>query len=265
MRPAVFPCLAVVAAILLVLGLAPSLVLSQEPTELLISAGASLKDALSDIQTLYQQEQPQVKLTYNFGASGSLKQQIEQGAPVDVFISAAPQPLADLEAKGLILENTRHNLLSNRLVVVVPTQATGGRDPITTLADLQRPDIERIAMGEPNSVPAGQYAEQAIASYQLTEALKPKLIYAKDVRQVLSYVETGNVDVGFVYITDAKVSPQVRVAFELPPESHSAIVYPMAVIKTSEHPTLAQAFVEFLLEDAEVQAIFQKYGFRAPD
>jgi molybdate transport system substrate-binding protein len=223
---------------------------------LTVSAAASLQDALKEIQPLYQQEQPTVEITFNFGSSGSLQQQIEQGALVDLFISAAAGQMNALQEKGLILTETRTDLVSNQLVLITPV--TGPQ--IDAVEDLLQPVIERIALGEPSSVPAGTYAQQALESLGLFNDLKAKFVYGKDVRQVLSYVEAAEVQVGLVYQTDVNRSHRVKVAMGMDPATHAPIVYLMAVMGDSQNPEAAKAFAQFLQADA-AQAVFKNFGF----
>lgn len=227
-----------------------------QPLVLTLSAAASLQDALTDIQSLYAQQQPNVSLTYNFGSSGSLQQQIEQGAPVDVFISAASKQMDALQDKGLLLNETRKNLLTNQIALVTPKAEAAPKDFQALTAET----VNTIAIGDPESVPAGKYAEEVLTSLGILQQVKPKLILAKDVRQVLSYVETGNADAGLVYITDAKVSDAVNVAALASKESHAPIVYPVAVLKNSKNLEAAQAFVQFLSQ-AKAKTVFEQYGF----
>jgi molybdate transport system substrate-binding protein len=235
-----------------------SLSVSQaDPPQLLVSAAASLSDAMAALQPLYTQQNPETQLVYNFGSSGSLQQQIEQGAPVDVFISAAPKQMDALEQKGLLFPGSRKNLLTNSMVLIVPK----GQKTITRFQDLTNSAVRRIAIGEPESVPAGKYAKEVLTSLNLFDALQSKLIYAKDVRQVLNYVETGNVDAGIVYQTDAKISTKVDILATAPTASHSPIVYPIAVIKESKNPEIAKAFITFI-SDNTAKTAFEQFGFR---
>ncbi|MBR8830814.1 MAG: Molybdate-binding protein ModA [Chroococcopsis gigantea SAG 12.99] len=229
---------------------------SSAPKDLLVSAAASLRDALEEIKPVYQKENTAIALTYNFGSSGSLQQQIEQGAPVDVFISAAKKQMDALQTKNLLVDNTRKNLLKNRMVLVVPKNNT----TIRSFQDLGGGEVKKIAIGEPGSVPAGQYAGEILKAIGLTDKVKDKLVYAKDVRQVLSYVATGNVDAGFVYITDAKTSNNVRVVATAPENTHSPIIYPIAVIKNSKSADSGKKFLQFLSR-GKAKAVFEKYGF----
>lgn len=226
-------------------------------SQLLVSAAASLSDVLAEIQLLYTQQNPEIQLVYNFGSSGSLQQQIEQGAPVDVFISAAPKQMDSLEKKGLLLPETRKNLLTNSIVLVVPKT----QESMTRFEDLTKDNIQRIAIGEPESVPAGRYAKEVLTSLNLFEILQSKIIYAKDVRQVLNYVETGNVDAGIVYQTDANLSEKVNIAATAPTSSHSPIIYPIAVIKDSQEFETAQEFITFISGET-AKTVFEQNGFK---
>lgn len=226
------------------------------PDELIVSAAVSLKDALEEIKPIYNKEKSNIKITYNFGASGSLQQQIEQGAPVDIFISAAKKQMDTLQNKNLLLNETRKNLLKNQIVLIVPKNNT----TIKIFQDLVTNKSKRIAIGEPKSVPAGQYAQEILTSLRLLNKVKDKIIYAKDVRQVLSYVATENVDAGFIYLTDAKTSDDVKIIATASEKSHSPIIYPVAVLKNIKSANQAKAFVQFLLGN-KAKIIFQKYGF----
>ena len=223
---------------------------------LTVSAAASLQDAMQEIERLYEQQLPDINIVYNFGSSGSLQYQIEQGAPVDIFISAAPKQMNILEKKGLLLENTRKNWLKNQIVLITPKADNN----IASFQDLTKNNVQKIAIGNPESVPAGQYAKEALESFNLSDKLTSKFVFAKDVRQVLFYVETGNVDGGLVYATDAKISERVKVVATAPENSHSPIIYPVAVIRNSQHPEEAKAFIQFLFGKS-AQEVFEKYGF----
>jgi len=228
-----------------------------QQTSLTVSAAISLSNALQEIKPLYQQSKAQFGVNYNFGASGALQQQIEQGAPVDVFISAAKKPMDALQQKGLLLPDTRINLLTNRLVLITPKNGV----EIRNFEELKKSDIKRIAIGEPKSVPAGQYAQEVLTNLGLFNDIKSKLVFANNVRQVLTFVETGNIDAGIVYLTDAKESNKVQIRATAPENLHSPIVYPVAVLKNSKNLQASRDFVNFLKGNT-AKAIFQKYGFR---
>lgn len=225
--------------------------------DLTISAAASLKDALNEVQTLYKAEKPKATLAINYAASGTLQQQIEQGAPVDVFFSAAKSNVTALKDKGLLDNDTIKNLLQNKLVLVVPKDSTA---KINDFKDVTSSTIKKIALGEPTTVPAGKYATQVFTYYNILDAVKAKTVNAKDVREVLTWVESGNVDAGVVYSTDAKTSTKVTVVATATEGSHDQILYPAAVIKSTKHAAAAKDFLNFLTTD-EAKAVFVKYGF----
>lgn len=231
-------------------------VLAAPTSEITVSAAISLKDVLEEIAELYRAERPGTVIHFNLGASGSLQLQIEQGAPVDIFISAAPKQMDALESEGLLLAGTRKNLVENEVVLIVPKGRTG----IISFQDLTRPEVKLIAIGEPNAVPAGKYAQEILTHFGIYDQLKPKFVEAQDVRQALTFVETGNADAGIVYRTDAMTSNSVAIVATAPEDSHSPVIYPVAVTRSSKNPSAAEDFVKFLL-DAKASAVFRKYGF----
>jgi molybdate transport system substrate-binding protein len=232
----------------------PSVV--QANANLLVSAAASLKDALEEVKPLYRQTKSNVNVAYNFGASGPLQQQIENGAPADIFVSAAQKQMDALESKNLILKDTRRNLLTNRLVLIVPKTSSS----ITDFTQLTGSNIKKIVIGEPKSVPVGQYAEEVFTNLGILEQIRPKLVLGNNVRQVLAAVESGNADAGVVYTTDAKTSNQVKVVATVAENLHSKIVYPVAVLKTSKNASAAREYVDFLSNN-QAKTVFEKYGF----
>lgn len=228
----------------------------QENVQLTISAAASLKDALSEIVTIYSQAKSNVAIRNNFGSSGNLQQQIINGAPVDVFISAAAKQMDELQKKGLIIPDTRRDLLSNRLVLIVPAD----KNDISDLKDLTTANIKRIAIGDPRSVPVGQYAEQALTKLELFQDVQSKFVLGNNVRQVLQFVESGNAQAGIVYATDVKTSTKVKVVQVLDARLHKPIVYPIAVLQKSTNQPSAKSYLEFLSSEP-AKTIFEKYGF----
>jgi molybdate transport system substrate-binding protein len=225
--------------------------------KLTISAAASLKDVMNEINTTYAKVKPNTTLTFNFAASGTLQQQIEQGADADVFLSAATKNMDTLKNAGLLVDSTVKSLLGNEVVLVVPNDS---KVAINSFDDVTSSKIDTVALGEPKTVPAGQYAEDVFTYMKVLDKVKAKAVYAKDVREVLTWVETGNADAGVVYSTDAKTSTKVKVVATAPSGSHKAIVYPAAVIKSSSNINAASDFVNFLSSDA-AKAVFTKYGF----
>ncbi|MBN1368381.1 MAG: molybdate ABC transporter substrate-binding protein [Dehalococcoidales bacterium] len=230
---------------------------SDEPVELNVSAAASLTDALQAVNNGYMEANKNVTILINFASSGTLQQQIEQGAPADVFISAAAKQMNALQDSGLIIDDTRQNLLNNKVVMVVPSDSSLN---ITSFMDLLRDEVKQVAIGDPEFVPAGTYGKQALELLGIYEQLQPKLIFGSDVRQVLAYVEGGNVDAGIVYSTDAAITDGVKIVADAPYEINSKIVYPVAIIKDSTKVAAGQAYIDFLFSD-EAKGIFEEYGF----
>ena len=224
--------------------------------QLTVSAAISLKDALDKVAQLYRAERPDTAIHFNLGASGTLQRQIEQGAPVDIFFSASEDQMDSLESKGLLLACTRRNLLRNAIVLIVPKDKTG----IARFQDLARPEVKVIAVGEPQTVPAGKYAQEVLTHFHLYEQLKPKFVLGNDVRQVLTYVSTDNADAGIVYATDARTTDEVTVVATAPEDSHLPVIYPVAILKSSKEADEAKRFLDFLA-GTKVQEVFGKYGF----
>ena len=227
-----------------------------ESVKLTISAAASLKDAAEELKTIYAKQNKDVNITYTYGASGTLQKQIEEGAPVDMFISAGKKQMDNLDAKGLIVKESRQDLLGNDLVLVAKKDSK-----ITDFEDLSKPEIKQIGIGTPGSVPAGDYAQEALTTMQLWDKLQPKRVLTQDVRQVLTYVETGNVDAGLVYRSDALMGKDVKIIATAPSDSHKPIVYPMAVIKSTKQQKEVEKFAAFLSGE-EAAKVFEKYGFK---
>ncbi len=225
-----------------------------------VSAAISLKNALDQLGREYERDHPGTKITFNYAGSGTLQHQIEQGAPVDIFFSAAQKQMDALQSAGLIVPETRHDIVANDLVLIAPSST----DEIHTFQDLAKATVKTVAIGEPATVPAGMYAQQTLEQLNLWAAVQKKAVYAKDVRQIVTFVATGNADAGLVYRTDAQTSPTIRTIFTAPPSSHDPIVYPAAVLKNSKDPGAARAFLEFL-ETSHALEIFKTYGFNDPN
>ncbi|MBO7743083.1 molybdate ABC transporter substrate-binding protein [Paenibacillus sp. MWE-103] len=246
---------ATLLAAALTLPVQPSIAASKK-TELLVSAAASLKDSLDVIEKSYEKKHPDIDLVFNYGSSGTLQKQIEQGAPADLFFSAGQKQMDALVKANLISDHA--TLLNNDLVMVVPSDV---KTTYTTVKELTAKSVKKIAVGQPESVPAGQYAQETLNARGVWNSLQSKLVYAKDVRQVLTYVETGNVDAGFVYKTDALTSSKVRIALNILPSVHSPILYPAGIVKETKHAAEAKAFYAYL-QSSEADAVFAKYGFK---
>lgn len=230
---------------------------TEAPVELTIAAAASLTDVTAEISQIYKIAAPNVTLTFTYGASGALQTQIEDGAPVDIFMSAAQKQMDALEEKTLLLDSSRANLLENKVVLIVPKDSALG---LTSFDDLAKKDVKLVAMGDPASVPAGQYGEELLTNLGIKDAVEAKANFGTDVRQVLTWVESGEVDAGIVYATDAATSDKVTVVCESPADSVKKIIYPVAILKASQYAQQAQSFIDFLKTD-ECVALFEKYGF----
>ncbi len=226
------------------------------PINLTISAAASLKDVAEEIKDSYTRLHPEITITYNFAASGTLQRQIEEGAPVDIFISAGQSQMDALSEKDLMIESTRRDLLGNDLVLIA-----GSHSKISGFGDLIDHRVTKISIGTPESVPAGKYAKEVLTTLNIYNRIQPKLVLAKDVRQVLTYVETGNVDAGLVYRSDATISDDVKIVAVAPPNSHKSIVYPMAIVKSTKHFKQAEKFAAYLA-GKEAAGIFIEKGFQ---
>ncbi len=223
--------------------------------EITVSVAASLTGTIEQVESSYTKIHPEITFRNNFGSSGALARQIEQGAPVDVLLAAGAKPVDQLVAKGLIAAGQNRILLHNQLVLIVPEGTT-----ITSLNHLSQKQVKKIALGDPRSVPAGLYALQTLKGAKLDAALKEKFVFAKDVRQVLAYVESGNAEAGFVYATDARLSSKAHVAQTIDDAAHDPIVYPVAVVAQSAHATEARAFSDFLFSSSAAQ-VFAGKGF----
>lgn len=228
-----------------------------QTTTLTVSAAASLQEVLEAIAPQFQAAHPEMAIVYNFGASGALQQQIERGAPADIFFPAAPGPMDALAAEGAIFSDTRQDLVANALVLIAPADSAL---EITALNQLKTAPIDRFAVGAFGHVPAGQYAKQALDRSGATVPLRGKFVFGNTVRGVLTAVESGGADVGIVYATDAALSRRVKTLATLPDTAHAPIRYPIAVVADSSHPVAARQFVRFLQEDV-AQQTFANFGF----
>jgi molybdate transport system substrate-binding protein len=229
---------------------------TDEAVEINISAAASLTDALTEIQTEYAKESNAV-IQFNFASSGALQKQIQEGAPCDLFISASKAHMDTLEQAGLVVEDSRKDLLGNTLTLIASKEKA---DKITGTDSFTSEDVESISIGTPESVPAGAYAQQTFESLAIWDQVQDKLVFAKDVKQVLEYVDTGNVDCGLVYKSDALLLETGVVIGDMPEDSHDPIVYPAALMTNAVESDAASAFYDFLQTDY-AKGIFEEYGF----
>jgi molybdate transport system substrate-binding protein len=225
--------------------------------ELTVSAAVSLRDAFREISKQFE-DRTGTRINYNFGASGALQKQIESGAPVDIFASAGILQMDALAKQRLIAPETRKDFARNNLVLVVPSSSTSG---INSFDDLGGAKITRLAVGNPKTVPVGQYAEQTLTRLGLWQGLGSRLILAEDVRQTLDYVARGEVDAGIVYSSDVRAAGErVRTVATAPADSHEPILYPIAVVRASSQQDAGRDFIDAVVSD-EGQRILEKYGF----
>jgi len=224
--------------------------------EINVFAAASLTDALKEIGAAYEKQSGE-KVSYNFGASSMLERQIEEGAPADVFFSADEAKMDALAAKDLIVKETRKSRLSNSLVIVTSSDSNL---KITSPADLASPKVRRIALADPRAVPAGVYSKAFLEKQKLWPNIEPKVVPVDNVRAALAAVESGNIEVGMVFKTDAAISKKVKVAYEVPADIGPKISYPMAVTKNAKQVESAKEFLKYLGSN-DAAKIFTKYGF----
>lgn len=260
-RPAVTARPATAVLLAVVLLALPAAVPRAGAAELVVSAAVSLKEALEPIGRAFTQARPGVSLRYNFGASGELQKQVQAGAPVDVFLAAGRQPVDELERAGLLAPGTRRVFAGNVLVALKPADSVLDLPGPSDLLDRR---VQKIAIGNPKTVPAGQYAEESLRTLSLWERVRSKLVFGENVRQVLDWVVRGEADVGVVYATDGAARlGRVRLAFAFPADTHRPIVYVAAVVAASRHRDLAREFVESLTS-REAQAALGRAGFEPP-
>jgi molybdate transport system substrate-binding protein len=238
------------------LALCIAVPLAAHAATLHVSAAASLTDVLQEMAPIYEKQTGDT-LLFNLGASSMLARQIEEGAPADVFISADEAKMDQLQRQHLIVNASRRSILSNTLVIVVPTDS---RLKITSAADLAGRTIRSLALAEPSSVPAGIYAKQYLRKIGVWPKVVGKVIPTENVRSALAAVESGNADAGIVYATDALISKGVRVAYEVPKAEGPDISYPAAIVSDSKEKAAAQRFLDFLQSRAAAE-LFRKYRF----
>jgi len=228
---------------------------SSKPRNITVSAASSLKDALIEIQPKFEKEN-NIKLTFNLEASGILQKQIEEGAPVDLFISAGNKQIDELEKKNLIDRSSKINLLKNKLVLIVGNDYKDKIKSVTDLVTIK----DKISMGNPLTVPAGQYAKESLQYLKLMDKLSDKIVPAKDVKQVVTYVENNEVAAGIVFKSDATTIKHSFILLTFAENSHNPIVYPAALINNSKEKEAGNKFLQYL-SSSDAQKIFKKYGF----
>ena len=224
--------------------------------EILVSAAASLTDVLQEIASAYQAKSKHT-VKFNFGPSSGLVRQIEAGAPADIFFSADLPQMDSLDKNGRLESGTRKNLLSNQLVIIVPADS---KVSLSSPKDLLKPEVKRIALAERSSVPEGVYSSKNLADEGLWDKVKPKIVPVQDVRATLAAVESGNVEAGFVYKTDAAISKKVKIVYEVPIDKGPKITYPVAIVKESKRKDAARDFMNYF-QGTSAKDAFKKYGF----
>ncbi|MCH4825316.1 MAG: molybdate ABC transporter substrate-binding protein [Planococcus sp. (in: firmicutes)] len=228
---------------------------SANDEKLLVSAASSLTDVMKEMELQFHEIEPNIELTFNYGSSSKLRSQIEQGAPADLFLSASEIDMELLESQQLIDVDSIKPFAENQLVL-----ASLEEFPETTdFQELVLNTDEKIAIGEPDSVPLGAYSKKALENENLWDSLSNRLIYAKDARQVVTYVESGNAELGIIYSSDAVISREISGTLEVPGQT-DPIIYPGAVVTDSENQSAATAFLEFVTS-SKGQAILKEYGF----
>lgn len=259
--PSISFMLLILALSLVLSGCTPAKPTPAQPASarITVAAAISLSDALAELKQVFVKSYPHIEIQFSYGASGVLMQQIEHGSPIDVFISAGEKQMKELSQEGLVVNETVKSLAGNQMVLIAPVNTSSN---IQGFEDLV-PKAKKIALGNPRTVPAGYYGKQVLEHYQIYSALQEKLVLAEDVRQALTMVATGNAEAGLVYRTDALSSSGVKIIANVPPESHSPIVYPIAVVQRSTLADAARKFEEFALS-AQGQQILSKYGFSEP-
>lgn len=232
----------------------------EKPATITVSAAASLTEAFTDIAEEFEAANPGTKIELNLAGSGTLRTQIESGAPVDVFASASESDMDLLSEKSLIEEGSRKDFAANTVVMVVPEK--NGSESTKTLEDLTANSIEKIAIGNPETTPIGKYAKHALEDAEIWDEIESKVILGETVKQVLTYVETGEADAGFVFITDAESGQKDLYEIALTAPVNESITYPIAVVSGSANKEEAQEFVYFVT-GTRGQEILAEYGFRA--
>lgn len=254
-KPGITLCLLAMAIALL--AVAP-LTAAAASRNIVISAAASMTDVMQALGADFSTAHPGITTTFNLGGSGDLLAQISQGAPVDIFVSANLRHMDQAQEKGLVEPASRGIFAGNTLVLAQPA---GSRLTLTGLADLTKVQVERIGIGKPESVPAGQYAREALVAAGIWAAVEEKLIFGSSVRQVLDYLRRGEVDCGLVYATDViKAKDRVRIVAEL---QGSRVLYPAGLVRAGHDREAAQMFLDYLATGA-ARAIIQEHGFSLP-
>ncbi|MDX1978073.1 MAG: molybdate ABC transporter substrate-binding protein [Pseudanabaenaceae cyanobacterium bins.68] len=225
---------------------------NSQPAKILVGAAASLQPVLQELM-------PPQQVTYTFAASGVLQRQIEQGAPIDLFISASITQMNELERQQLLVPGSKSVLVTNRMVLISPRKSP---KPLTDFRQLVRPEIKLIAIAEPRTAPAGQYATEVLQNLDILAQVKSKLVLGNNARATLTAVETGNADAGIVYLTDARRSDQVMIGAIADQKLHAPIIYAIAIVRSTKSLAAAHKYLQFLRSDSAIK-VFEQYGFKA--
>ena len=255
----VFGAVALIFIPVLLILTAPPTITSTEPVTITISAAASLTDAFKDIAADFEKSNPGVNVELNLASSGSLRLQIEAGAPIDVFASASQKHMDILAGNGLIINKSRQDFAGNSLVLVTQKNRN-----INTIDELPDENVERIAIGNPETSPVGRYARQSLIEAGLWDSLKDKVIFAENVKQVLTYVERGEVDAGFVYMTDVDGAQPDSIDVVCTVPVSILIQYPVAVVSSASNKAVAEEFNNFVTGE-NGRKILKNNGFWLPD
>lgn len=229
---------------------------NSENKEIYVLAAASLTDVLTELANNYKQK-TSTEIIFSFASSGALQAQIEASAPADIFFSAAQKQMNALEEKGLIDSETRKDLLENKVVLISPKNSNLN---IKSFTDITNSNVKKLGLGEPKSVPVGQYSEEILSNLSILDIAKEKAVYGSDVRNVLDWVETAEVDCGIVYATDAKIAKNINIIAEAPEGTNKKVIYPISIIKSSQNKEEAKKFIEYISTEKSKE-IFQNYGF----
>ena len=230
---------------------------SNHRSNLTVFAAASLADVLQPLGERFELEKG-INVNYSFGGSWTLAQQVSLGAPADVFVAGGPGPMDTLDGKNILVNGSRIDLLGNLLVIAAKEQHN---PDMFSPTDLLQGKVARIAIGDPSLAPAGTYAREALQTIGLWNDLQDKLVYGLNVRTALQYVKSGNTDVAVVYASDVAADEQLRLLWTFPPETHSPIRYPIAVIGGSDNLSKATEFLAFLQSEGASE-IFNEHGFK---
>lgn len=233
---------------------------TEGPVAITVSAAASLTEAFTEMEKEFENDNPDIDVVFNFAASGALRTQIEGGAPVDVFASADQDQMDILQSRGFIYNDTRGDFVENSMVMIVPK---GNEPGLTSMEDLTKPEVKNIAIGNPETVPAGKYAKESLINAGLWDSVSGKTLLGENVKQVLVYVERGEADAGFVFRTDASSAQPDTIEVVTTAPVEAPITYPIAVVSSTQHREEAQQFIDFVTGETG-SSIMEKYGFTTP-